>query len=118
MEQLVLQVTKDCNLRCTYCIYSGRFRTRTHSREYMTEEVALRAVDYFFQRSWNTERVTIGFYGGEPLLNYRLIKQIISYVESHYAEKRTVFSMTTNLTKLSEAVARYVIDHEVRLHVS
>ena len=63
---LVLQVTQDCNLRCKYCVYSGNYYNRVHSKHKMSEEIALRAVDFFMERSSAVESPIIGFYGGEP----------------------------------------------------
>ena len=68
LNQIVLQVTQNCNLRCSYCAYSGSYYNRKHSNKQMSKETALRAVDFFMEHSSEIEDATIGFYGGEPLL--------------------------------------------------
>jgi len=76
LQRLTLQVTQDCNLRCDYCSYSGTFRTRSHSKKVMSFETARKAIDYVLSNSIDEERLSIGFYGGEPLLEVGLIKSI------------------------------------------
>lgn len=46
INQMILQVTQSCNLRCEYCIYSGAYHTRSHSQKQMTTEIAHRAIDF------------------------------------------------------------------------
>ena len=81
LSHLVLQITRDCNFNCRYCGFSGdgKYR-RKHSTNYMNQEVAQKAVNYFFEHSTNSNKVSICFYGGEPLLNFELIKYIVKYV--------------------------------------
>lgn len=70
LQMLTLQVTQNCNLRCSYCVYSGNYKNRTHSNLRMSFDVAKKAIDYLFEHSINLEKVSIGFYGGEPLLEF------------------------------------------------
>lgn len=86
LNQVVLQVTQNCNLRCSYCAYSGSYFNRTHSKKRMSTETAIRAVDFFMSHSSEVSKSTIGFYGGEPLLEFSLIKKVVSYVEEYYPE--------------------------------
>lgn len=75
VQNLVLQVTQNCNLRCAYCVYSGNYYNRTHKQEKMSEKAAFQAVDFFMERSTAVENPIIGFYGGEPFLEFELIKK-------------------------------------------
>lgn len=87
-RQLILSVTEDCNLRCRYCYFSDTYadsRPRTHKM--MPFDVGRKAVDYFLSQSAlrldrnPTHQVAIGFYGGEPLLNWKLIRGVVEHVE-------------------------------------
>ena len=79
IHQLVLQVTQNCNLRCDYCVYSGNYDNRTHSNKVMSFDIAKKAMDYLILHSDELDEIVIGFYGGEPLLNFELIKKCVEY---------------------------------------
>ena len=81
MRQLILQVTQSCNLRCSYCTYSGSYNHRTHSNNSMSVETAERAIDFFIKRTKDNKRIAVSFFGGEPLLNLGLIKHCVGYIE-------------------------------------
>lgn len=74
-QHLMLQVTQQCNLRCEYCAYSGMYDNRVHSNKRMDFALAKRAIDFFIKHGRESKRLTSGFYGGEPLLEFPLIKQ-------------------------------------------
>lgn len=115
---LVLQVTQDCNLRCKYCVYSGNYYNRVHSKHKMSEEIALRAVDFFMERSSAVESPIIGFYGGEPFLEFELIKKVVNYVNDAYADRNCGFNLTTNLTLLNDEIIKFVIKNNVNIMIS
>jgi uncharacterized protein len=118
MTQLVLNVTESCNLRCTYCVYSGSYvYERRHTEKRMSSEVARSAVDFFINHSSMSEKRTISFYGGEPLLNFPLIVEIIDYVRSK-REKGIEFQVTTNGTLLTPRFTGFMAEHEVSLLIS
>ena len=107
MEQVALQVTQNCNLRCEYCVYSGKYNNRTHSNRRMDLSVALSAVDFLMEHSYLSDRVVIGFYGGEPLLEIELIHKVVEYVKAKYSTKAVRLAIKTNATLLTEEVAEY-----------
>ena len=107
--QLILQVTQNCNLRCNYCVYSGGYDTRMHNNKRMSFEMAKKSIDFLKLHSRNQERVIIGFYGGEPLLEFSLIKKCVEYAESTLKGKKIEYSTTTNATLLNDEVIRYFI---------
>ena len=80
VHQLILQVTQNCNLRCKYCVYSGTYINRVHTKKRMTIETAKKAVDFYRKHSGNIETAVISFYGGEPLLEVALISEIIEHL--------------------------------------
>jgi uncharacterized protein len=119
MNQLTLQVTQQCNLRCGYCAYSGIYdNNRTHSNKRMSFDTAKKAIDFFLERNSALADITIGFYGGEPLLEFELIKQCVEYAKSQVEGKRISFNITTNGTLLSSDIVDYLADNEFKLSVS
>ena len=60
---LILQVTQNCNLRCSYCAYSGQYYNRSHSNKTMSFQIAKQAVDFLFRHSIERPEITIGFMG-------------------------------------------------------
>ena len=72
MRHLVLQVTQACNLCCIYCPYAvnaeGKLQ-RKHSSKTLSFDMAKKVLDFFVKNSSETDNITIGFYGGEPLIS-------------------------------------------------
>lgn len=107
MRQLILQVTQNCNLRCRYCVYSGGYDNREHSEKRMSWDTAKRAIDFLMKNSDEMEVVTVGFYGGEPLLELALIKKCVSYISEVYYGRNVRYSITTNGTLLKNDLMEY-----------
>lgn len=104
MQMISLQVTQNCNLRCGYCIYGGDYNTRKHSEKVMSLDTAKKAIDFFIAHSSESDRIGIAFYGGEPLLNFPLIREIVQYVHHEYPGKEYYFTITTNGTAFTEEI--------------
>lgn len=102
VELLILQVTQNCNFRCEYCVYSGSYVNRVHSKKRMSLETAKKAVDFYYNHCKNTKSAQIGFYGGEPLLEIELIKEIVEYSKILFRGKEIIFNMTTNASLLDD----------------
>lgn len=120
LAQMTLQITQDCNFRCTYCIYSEKRneRQRSHSKKVMSWETAKQAVDFFWEHTIDSESVNIGFYGGEPLLQSSLVKRIMEYARSRFAGKTLTFGMTCNGSLLVEENVQFLEQNNVSLLVS
>ncbi len=123
--QLTLGVTEDCNLACKYCIYSDAYaNTRSSSKKRMDFTTAKRALDYYVSlleegKRYNPLRkFTIGFYGGEPLLNFRMIKKCVQYMKKTYPEIDPSYSITTNGTLLVKDKAAFLMEHSFAIAVS
>lgn len=112
MTSLTLEVTEECNLRCKYCIYHPSHpEFRGFGVRKMTMDTAVKAIDLLFASSdQSTERV-IGFYGGEPLTNWKIIKDSIEYAQNKAksTEKEIQFAITTNATLINRKIAEYLI---------
>lgn len=117
-QHLMLQVTQQCNLRCEYCAYSGMYDNRVHSNKRMDFKLAKKAIDFFINHSRESKSITLGFYGGEPLLEYSLIKQCIEYIENQVEGKEIHYAITTNGTLLNDEIGDYFVKHNVSLAIS
>lgn len=117
---MTLQVTQSCNFRCKYCIYSENANKsqRAHSSKHMSWEMAKKAIDFLYDHSVDSKKIYIGFYGGEPLLEFELIKQCIEYGERKFRGKHLEFSITSNATLLTTSIITYFIEHSVNLVIS
>lgn len=119
LYQLILQVTQQCNLRCEYCAYSGIYEgNRVHSGNRMRFETAKRAIDFYLEHSIDSPSVSIGFYGGEPLLEFELIKKCIDYAVNKIEGKEIRFNLTTNGTMLAGEKASFLAEHDVSIAIS
>lgn len=119
MKELLFEITEGCNFRCGYCIYSGKYRfERTHLNVEMSEDVAKRAVDLFFEHNEKSNPVYISFYGGEPLLSFNLIQNIITYAKEKQDDKSIIFGMTTNGSLLTSEKFNFIVENDFNLLVS
>lgn len=105
-RQLVLEVTEKCNFRCKYCIYNEEFEgDRNFGNKDMSFETAKLAVDYIIEHS--KKKVAVTFYGGEPLVKFDLIKATIDYALRKGKNKDLTFSLTSNMTLMTNKMAEY-----------
>lgn len=120
VENLYLILTDDCNMGCSYCFIINNMPLGYKCKD-MTWEVAKKAIDtYFFNLSKNPSNYhnslkTIVFYGGEPFLNFKVIKRSVEYVEDRYCkeiEKNFRFSVITNGTVINKEMAMFLSKHK------
>ena len=109
LNQVVFEVTDNCNLSCKYCSYSSMYEgydKRSHKR--MPFKIAKTAIDYIMRirpSSPDTNYpLTISFYGGEPLLNFKLISKVVEYAGNKYSNKKINYGMTTNAILLHKHI--------------
>ena len=118
IEMLTLQVTQQCNLRCRYCPYSGSYYNRKHSSECMDINVAKEAIDFYIKHSFDKQEINIGFYGGEPLIQYDMIKELVSYVYIKGEGKNINFHITTNATLLDLEKISFLAENKFKMTIS
>lgn len=119
LPHICLQITQNCNLRCEYCVYSGSYYNRKHSNKRMSWEIAKKALDFLHEHCGESNKeVIIGFYGGEPLLEYDLVKKCIEYSKEIFSNKALMFNMTTNATLLDIEKAKYLLENNVFFTIS
>lgn len=118
VQGITLQVTQQCNLRCKYCVYSGEYESRGHSQKRMSFETAKKGVEFLMKRSSAQDTVNIGFYGGEPLLEFALIKRLVAYVKENFGAKQVLFTITTNGTLFNDEIDTFLQQHDFNVLVS
>lgn len=117
---MTLQITQQCNLRCDYCLYSEDSNNlqRHHQNKQMSFETAKKAIDFLLAHSVDSSTVSIGFYGGEPLLRFDLIKKTVEYAENVFEGKVIQFNITTNATLMTDEIADYLVAKNFAVTIS
>ena len=96
IKAMCLNIAHDCNLRCEYCFASkGDFGT---GRELMSLDTAKAAIDFLIKASENRHNLEVDFFGGEPLMNFEVVKKTVEYAKSQEKKygKNFRFTITTN----------------------
>lgn len=96
IKALCLHVAHDCNLRCNYCFASqGDFKG---DRSLMTLDVGKKALEFLIENSGNRRNLEVDFFGGEPLMNFELVKELVGYGREleQKNDKHFRFTITTN----------------------
>ena len=96
VKALCLHVAHTCNLNCSYCFASqGRYQGE---RALMSFEVGKRAMDFLIENSGSRRNLEVDFFGGEPLMNFDMVKKLVAYCreQEKIHNKNFRFTMTTN----------------------
>ena len=122
LQALVLNITNQCNLACTYCYEFGadKIATPAGKAKYMTLDTAKTSVDFLLGKSAGRKAVHITFFGGETLMNFKLLKDVVTYALGRAAEqgRQITFSLTTNATLLTDDIIAFLSDHAIGVTVS
>lgn len=108
VKALCLHVAHDCNLGCKYCFAEeGEYHGR---RAIMSYEVGRKALDFLIANSGNRRNLEVDFFGGEPLMNWEVVKQLVAYGRSKEKEfnKNFRFTMTTNGMLMTDEVVDFL----------
>lgn len=107
IKALCLNIAHDCNLRCEYC-FAGK-GDYCQGRMLMTEEVGKAAIDYLLHYSQGRHNLEVDFFGGEPLMNWDVVKQLVAYARSIEKEagKNFRFTLTTNGVLVDDEVIEF-----------
>lgn len=118
LSTVVLNVNTGCNLGCTYCYKEDLAPPARGQR--MDFDTARKSVDLLLEQGAERDRVSVVFFGGEPLTNMALIRQAVEYAERRgmEAEKSIDFSLTTNATLLTEDIISFLDAHRFGISVS
>lgn len=126
-DTLVLEMTQKCNLRCLYCTY-GELYNRDPFRKNADIDIkmVIKLIIFLYENFWNTDknysirkRINISFYGGEPLIQFKKIKDIVELTEK-LRNNKVYFSytITTNGTLINEEIANFFVKYNFQVGIS
>lgn len=139
LRKFCLEVTEDCNYRCTYCKRTIAKDYRGHAKNNLSEENAYKGIDYYFDKytafsqQLSAEKRDLllqvvppglSWYGGEPFLNFDLIKKTADYFKSRPWEQYNIqagdlrFSSNTNLSIMTDEILHFLVANRVHLFAS
>ena len=108
VKALCLHIAHDCNLACKYCFAEeGEYHGR---RALMSFEVGKKALDFLIANSGNRRNLEVDFFGGEPLMNWQVVKDLVAYgrEQEKIHDKNFRFTLTTNGILLNDEVKEFV----------
>lgn len=109
----IFVVTTACNMRCVYCQANNGTSASTL---YMNEEMAEKAVDIALQSP--TTHLNFEFQGGEPLLNFKIIKHIVEYADSKKGNHEIQYNVVSNLTLINDEMIDFFVEHNFGISTS
>ncbi len=118
IKAICLNVAHACNMKCRYCFASqGDFGMEAGLMSLATGQKAL---DYLVEKSGPVKNLEVDFFGGEPLLNLAMLRELVQYGRQKEAAagKRFNFTLTTNALLLDDAVVDFVIDNQISVILS
>jgi uncharacterized protein len=118
VKALCLHVAHDCNLGCRYCFAGmGDFGG---PRGLMSLETGKKSLDFLFSASGPRKHIEVDYFGGEPLLNFEVVKELISYGKEKAQKSGKVLkqTLTTNTILLDEGIARFLTEENISLILS
>jgi len=123
--QITLELTENCNLQCVYCGYGEFYTHKDRANRKLKYENAVGIIDYVVKQ-WNStksklsnSKLYIGFYGGEPLLRFDMIKKLVEYSGNKQLNRgnHIAYIMTTNGLLLDRYID-FFVEHDVKITVS
>lgn len=109
----IFVVTTACNMKCVYCQAQNG---KTLSNGYMTKEIAKKSVEIALQSP--SKNLQFEFQGGEPLLNFEIIKYIVEYTKENARNKNIQYSLVSNLTILTEEILEFLCENNIGISTS
>lgn len=118
IKAMCLHIAHDCNLRCPYCFadqgpYGG-------DRALMSFETGKAALELLFQESKGRKNLNIDFFGGEPLMNFQVVKDLVLYIEDRTPQlgKVAELTLTTNALLLDKEKGDFLKEHKISVVLS
>jgi len=108
VKALCLHIAHDCNLACRYCFAGeGEYHGR---RALMSYEVGKKALDFLIANSGGRRNLEVDFFGGEPLMNWQVVKDLVAYgrQQEKLHDKRFRFTVTTNGVLLNDEIQEFI----------
>ncbi|MCP5107179.1 MAG: radical SAM protein, partial [bacterium] len=119
VHSVTLEVTEACNLRCAYCPYSESFKgKRNHGKKEMSLDTAKKAIRFLKAHSSDSDYVSLGLYGGEPILRPAFVRECTEYAKEILGDRKLLFNMTTNATLVTPGMAEYLLENDFSILIS
>ena len=124
LQTLVVNVTNQCNLSCTYCYEYGEDKIvdteNGQQPKFMSEETARESIEFALRESRDNPRAHVTFFGGETLMNFPVLRATVAYARRRAREvgKEIDFSLTTNATLLRPDVIEFLAEERVGVTIS
>jgi uncharacterized protein len=122
IQTLVMNLTNQCNLSCQYCYEFGadKLATPEGKPKFMDVATAKTSVDFLLAQSGDRRSIHITFFGGETLMNFPLLKEVVAYGNQRATEqgRHIDFSLTTNATLLTPAIIEFLSENNIGVTVS
>jgi uncharacterized protein len=118
VKALCLNIAHACNMKCRYCFASqGDFGLKP---SLMSLSIGQRSLDFLFEHSGPVQNLEVDFFGGEPLLNADIVRQLVLYGRKKAFEsgKMINFTLTTNAILLNDDMIDFIIDHNLSVIMS
>lgn len=122
--QLVLVLTENCNLRCSYCYFSEAYPlSRNRTGKAISFETGKKAIDYFFKNAapkvaaTPMRKLALTFYGGEPLMAQRTLRELTAYARAN-SPAELILSLTTNGTMLKGDIVDFLMENNFYILIS
>jgi uncharacterized protein len=114
LKALCLNIAHSCNLACRYCFVPDQVR---QEKDLMPTEIAHAALDFLLQETpYNS--LAVDFFGGEPLLNFPVVRDAVAYARRRGADKQWKFTLTTNTILLDDQVLDFIRANQISLVLS
>lgn len=115
---LILNIASGCNLSCTYC-YKADLETLKNSGN-MSFNTALQAIKHLYEGAPNQKLYNVTFFGGEPLSNFELIKDVTMYATQFFKQRgaNVDFTITTNATLLTKEIISFLKKYQFGITIS
>lgn len=118
IESYTIGVTEKCNLRCTYCCYSGIYpEHRSHDNNSLKISDIPNIIS-FIENTVKSDAFSVEFYGGESLLEYEWIKAFVNQISESFPQKKIQFELSTNGILLNDSVVDWLVQNKFHLFVS
>lgn len=118
-KQIVIELTKDCNFRCKYCILSDIY---SNENQYKIGDIQIstlkKSIEFFVENSSDSDLLTVSFYGGEPLICFEKIKQCVEYTLKKTMGKKVNFTTTTNGSLLNNTIVDFMVKYDFKVLLS
>lgn len=117
IRSMLLFVAQECNMACVYCYGQGG---EYANKGMMNADAAFKAVDWLMENSGDAESVNVGFFGGEPMMNFPLVKKVVKYAKAAAENrgKKVTFGMTTNGSLLSDQRIAFLKQEKINPMIS